>query len=368
MYLHSKDPESDAGKQDILKKCALLYKQAADYGHGPAAYAYAQLAEKEPALNISPEQAEEYYKAAFSFYDNETSSPAAPDSYFYRLGTMYYSGKGVAADSERAYQFFQKAVSADNPFAQYALGKTYADQTSPHYNPERAAVMFSKAAHQGNGFAYLELGKLYLLSDSSLYDTSKAIEQFEAALDAQPVQANYQLGNLYCDKEAGCFNPGKAIHHLLAACQKGSNPAQYTLGRLYLDESLTCFQFQTGLTLIRQSATDGNPFAQIKLGCLYLWGHGSDLASNEALGKYWLNRALEQDNDMAKEFAQKSLNMYENYRNKLALGLTYRLLLDAAQIISSQKRQLSDPYAAIASKVKTRESIKDSKKKKDREK
>lgn len=368
MYLRGKVIElTEKNKPEWLSKSAALFKSSANQGFGYAAYSYSKLAESELSLCVSNEEIEKYYKLAFQYFSDKLNTNPSDDLY-YRIGTMYYSGNGVEKDSEKAYMCFLKAAEFNNKNAQYALGKTYSDSDSVHYNLTKAVEMFTLSAGQDNDYAHLALGRLYLNKKTVLWNPRKAICEFEAVLETQYSSANYYLGTIYSDKDSGLFNPDKAITHLSAACKEGNAFAQYSLGKLYLDETLPSHDFSTGFSFLNLAAEQNNPFAQIKIGCLYLWGHGRDLPKNEALGKYWLYKAMEQGNDTAKEFAQKSLNMYQNYRNKLVLGLTYRLLLDAAQIISSQKRQLSDPYAAIASKVKTRESIKDSKKKKDREK
>lgn len=317
MYLREKGIKiTPENKEMITKEIASLFKSSADAGFSYAGYSYAKLCESNPELlPLPPKEIDHYYNAALNAFEKAVSEQP-DDNLFYRLGTMYYEGKGTKSDQETALSYFLKSAEYNNSFAQYALGKTYSDLHSGHYDLAKAEEMFKLSAGQDNTYAA------------------------------------YALGKLYSDENTPLYNPSQAIKYLQIASEQNNDNAQFNLAKIYLKKDSEYYNFEKGFHLLQQTACNNNPYAMGKLGNMYLWGT-EELPADENLGKYWLNKAIENGNESAKE----TLSIYDNYQKSIALGLTFSLCRNLLRCCSS--RQKSESINTIVSKVFTRESAKD---------
>ena len=324
MYLHGKGIEITLQNREYwIKEAAALLKASADESMPYAAYSYAKLCEDESSiLSVSNANIAAYYVEALTGFENSVKKQP-DDNIFYRLGTMYYAGKGTTPDQERAFYYFTKAAEYNNANAQYALGKTYADATTKYFNLQKAEEMFLLSSAQGN------------------------------------VYATYALGKLYANPESPLYNISLAVQYLTQAAEFDNPNAQYALGKIYLNEENGIYNFQKGFDYLQKSATSGNSYAMAKLGSLYLWGN-KDLPANESLGKYWLQKAIENGN----EYAQETLTMYGNYQRDIAVSFTFSLCRNLLRLCSS--RQRPDNIKEIISRVHTREAAIDAQQKDER--
>lgn len=359
MYLHGKGIELTVENRNAwYREAAALFKASATSGFPYAAYSYAKLCEENPQiLSVPDAEISSYYSNALQGF--ETAVEKQPDdNLYYRLGTMYYAGKGTSSNQERAYDYFVKSAAYNNANAQYALGKTYADVTTKYYNPDKAEEMFLLSSAQNNHYATYALGKLYA-TPGILFDIQKAQNCFEKILLELPEQGNYLLGKLYADSESSLYNPLLAAKHLITATEYGNTYAQYALSKIYMDEHSGIYNFSSGFSLLQQAAANENVYAMAKLGSLYLWGH-KELKADEALGKYWLQKAIEKGNNYAKD----TLTIYDNYQKDIAVSLSFSLCRNLLRLCSS--RQNPDNIKDIVSKVRTREAAMASLKKDER--
>ncbi|MBE0442436.1 sel1 repeat family protein [Psychrobacter sp. FME13] len=65
------------------------------------------------------------------------------------LGSLYYSGRGVKEDYDKAFELYTKAAAQGEALAQFNLGEMYyyGDSVSQDYN--KAYEWYQKAADQG---------------------------------------------------------------------------------------------------------------------------------------------------------------------------------------------------------------------------
>lgn len=103
----------------------------------------------------------------------------------YRLGYMYYYGKGADKDISVAEKYLLSSAEKDNEHAQYALGKLYMEQD----RTDEALTWLHRAADEHeNKYAQYTLGKIYALGDTeqeqnmaSKYLQMSAMQGFEPA-------------------------------------------------------------------------------------------------------------------------------------------------------------------------------------------
>lgn len=301
MYLHEKGINlTPDNRSKYIDEISRLFKASADNNFAYASYAYASLCESE---SLSGSDKESYYqKALNSFKDQLKESPN--DFLMYRLGTMFYNGKGTEVDKKAALKYFEESAEFKNGNALYALGKIYADEEAEEYNPIRAKEYFRSAIEQGNVYAACALGELYLNSGSPLFSPEKGISILNELVKSENSSAMYILGKFYARPENPDCNFHLGEQHLLNAVAHGNIRAQILLGKLYLKNEL--YSPSDGIKLLTPLAESGNVYAQYELGKYY-----ASQCINVNLAEKYLSEATKQGN----EFAQYSLSRLYLNRN-----------------------------------------------------
>ncbi len=306
-----------------------LEKQAFN-GNVLAMHELGKIYDKGIKVEKNPDIAEKYYADAFKGFQYLKNIPSETPkktewkkSYCnYRLGTMYYDGKGVEKDTEKAFDCFSRSAKMNNPNALYAMGKYYSDKTMHYYDPEQAEIYFKAAIHEGNDYAYTALAYLYMDETSSIYDLDKGVKILQKISD-ENISAKYTLGKIYITKDFPYFNITKGIDLLQECISEGNANAIYQLGKLYTDRTGELYDIRKGIHYLELAAQKENSYAMIKLGNIYLWGkHEPDINRNEELGLKYLNDAMEHGNDCAKDM----INFYENYKTNMMPSLSYSML------------------------------------------
>lgn len=230
------------------------------------------------------------------------------DTLWYRIGMMYLRGIGTEADEKEAGKYLRKSTDYGNTHAAYQLAKLYIRQETEKlkYNPEempdyekikQAMGWLVAASEQGNPFADYALGKLYADGELTAKDMEKAFYYLHRAADADNAYAQYRLGRLYLSDEYKDIR--KAVHYLTLAANRKNEFASYQLGKLYLAGIEVEKNVELAIRYLEESASTGNQYAQYVLGKVYLMG-----------------KEVEQDRERAYEYfrlAAEQGNVYAAY-------------------------------------------------------
>ena len=158
------------------------------------------------------------------------------------LGDCYYRGEGLAKNTEKALDLFQKAAQGGSIQAQYNLGRYYYDQNEYL----RAVEVFAVCLSHKNELDDYKLGRCYTyLGDAytkiSEPKTSTAIEYLAIAADKYRIGfAGRRLGRIYAQSGAHHFDPDKAIQYYELGASCGDSVSAHELGIKYIlgDEAL----------------------------------------------------------------------------------------------------------------------------------
>lgn len=117
----------------------------------------------------------------------------------YDLAIMYESGKGVAQDKNRAFEWFQKAAVAGHPDALFDLGYKYYTgdhgATTPDY--AKAFDYYQKAAVAGHSDVHWRIGLMYVCGEGVKQDDAKAFECYQKGAAAGCPKSKFRLGYMY---------------------------------------------------------------------------------------------------------------------------------------------------------------------------
>ena len=112
-----------------------------------------------------------WYKRA-AFKDN----PAAISN----IGNLYWTGKGVRKNTNRAIQYYIMAAERTHPRAQYFLAEAYLDGKGISKDTAKAVELYRKAAENGEPLAMDTLSHIYF---AGLYGQERDKVQGQKWLD-----------------------------------------------------------------------------------------------------------------------------------------------------------------------------------------
>ena len=194
----------------------------------------------------------------------------------YSLGGQYYRGQGVEKDTH-AFKLFTIAAADEkrpNAYAQYQLGKMYADGCGTAVDAA-AAQKWNALAYQGflrieqtmaDDRLHYRLGSMNLTGTGTNVNLNLAAEYFAKAVNLGDTDAMYGLGKLLLRIDYPDRNPEKAIDYLAQAAEKEHDYAQYLLGKTYLQGKEIPQIISEGVHWLERSAEYGNQYAQYLLG------------------------------------------------------------------------------------------------------
>ena len=278
-----------------------------------AAYEYAQHLER-PIFPYRSTQNEinSYYRTALDGFlsekDNDTNLNG---SILYKIGKLYYEGKGCEKDVELAYKYFMKSAECKNKNAYYALGKTCSDKTSPHYDPVRAEQYYIKAYNEytdsetGESHApsYLKIAMADLYANpenDKIYDIDKAIDIYKECIETNAdSMAMFKLGSLYLNGKGVDENVELGLKYINAAIAAGNKFVKITMAGIYSDSNNKLYNMDKAIELYKDCAeNDSDSFSMFRLGSIYFNGNGVE--KNTVLGLQYLDHAAKSGNKYAK--------------------------------------------------------------------
>lgn len=127
-------------------------------------------------------------------------TPAAtdgdPEAQF-RIGMMYMSGRGVAADKKLAIRWLRLAFEKHHIGATLALSQAYLDKAGSYYDPDTAIKLLRDVAEQGVTEAQRYLGQTYRKGGGVSQDFDEALHWYKMAAAKGDIVSQIGLGELY---------------------------------------------------------------------------------------------------------------------------------------------------------------------------
>lgn len=338
-------------KPDFEQALAGLKKEALR-GNGFAMHDLGKMSLAGLGCEKDEEQAQEWFRKAFSAFCAREPKEEKPGYLRYRIGKMYAFGYGVDQDYLKAAGWYEKSVAEENPFAAYALGSLYHRGQGVEQNEEKAFDLFTMAAmdeNKPNAYAQYELGRMcrngigtapdqaasekwysqayqgFLeieqnMADDKLYyrlgqmnltgtgtgkDPEQARMYFEKAEELDNIDAMYGLGKLYLSREFSGRDVKKAMDYLMGATRKGHDYAMYALGKLFLEGKEIPKNPEYALRWLEEAVEKENPYAEYLLGKTLL--QGVDLPQDIPRAVSLLERAVSRNNPYAAYALGKAL-------------------------------------------------------------
>lgn len=216
------------------------------------------------------------------------------------LGRMYLIGDGVAQDSAKAVEWYQKAVAQGYAHAQFSLGASYAHGQGVPKDAAKAVELWQKSAAQGHTSAQSALGNAYAKGEGVPKDAAKAVEWYQKAAVEGDSDAPFQLGEMYREGNGVPKDAAKAIEWYQKAAKEGNFEANTVLGTIYAigdgvpkDATKAVEWYQKAVA--QKHFVD--PDAQFFLGVMFSTGEG--VTKNPIAGVEWIQKAADRGHVLA---------------------------------------------------------------------
>lgn len=147
------------------------------------------------------------------------------------LGMSYENGRDVEADPVKAVEYYSKAATRGDAYAQWRLG-VLIDTEKTEGTAEQAVELFRKAADQGNADAMASLAVMYAAGKGIGQDFGEARRHYELAARKGNARGLQGLGVLYLNGEGVPQSKVEALAHWLVALSAGNLVASANFQRV----------------------------------------------------------------------------------------------------------------------------------------
>ena len=115
----------------------------------------------------------------------------------YKLGVMYFEGRGVARDDASAIDWFRKAGEGGSAEAELTLAYMYSYGQGAPKDDAQAVIWYRKAAEQGNAKGESALAAAYEKGRGAPLDLAQAAYWYGKAAERGDADSQYILGEMY---------------------------------------------------------------------------------------------------------------------------------------------------------------------------
>lgn len=220
------------------------------------------------------------------------------------LGYVYETGKGVKQDQTEAIKYYTIAAERGLVVAQHRLGDYYFTGTKVEKDQVVAVNWYKRAAENGYAAAQAMLGKCYQYGYGVSQDINQAISWYTKAAEQGHSEAQSDLGQCYALGSGVKRDYVTAVKWFTKAAEQGSSWSQNRLGHIYYDGAENVAKNYTeAIKWFHKAADQGNEYSMYGLGKCYYNGYGvkKDLAE----AKKWLTKAANQGHRASKKLLEE---------------------------------------------------------------
>ncbi len=189
------------------------------------------------------------------------------------LGYSYlYGENGLQPDYDKAFEYYGKAALQNDATGLNNLGSLYYSGTGVARNPAKAAILFAKAADLGNAEAAVNIGFMHISGNGAKQDKAAALNYFEKAAATDSPAAKFMIGYAYYTGVGRPLNYVKAAPLIKSAADAGLDEAQLILADIYIYGKGFPQNYNNAVKYLRLSASQGNTAAMMQLADILVEG------------------------------------------------------------------------------------------------
>lgn len=223
----------------------------------------------------------------------------------------------------RGKETLERAAAAGDVYAVHTLGQIYYEGRGVPKDLEKARSLFEVAARMGHTFSMNSLGRMYQRGETVPVDLALARRYWEESAARGDIYGIDNLGFVYLEGVDAPKDPAKAMAYFKQASDLGHPEAPNNIGRLYVLGLGVPVDFAQARQWYRVGADRGDAWAAFNLGELLRLGKGGP-ADDVQAGYYYARAAGSINRIEPADLAHKQLAGLDA-KNKIAV---LRLLLD----------------------------------------
>ena len=260
MPAETADSYDASDPDENYEKAAAWYLRAAEQGNANAQYRLG-------LLYWDGKGVEQNYSEAVRWFTEAAKQNHAEA--LNCLGVFAENGYGMERDDRQAAEWYTQSAEQGNTEAQYRLGLLYLDGRGVEQNDGEAVSWFEKAAEQNHPEAMKYLGICAENGTGTEQDAGRAAEWYTRSAAQENADAQYRLGLLYLDGRGVEQNDGEAVSRFEKAAERNHPEAEYELGMMYEKGRFVRQDFQQAFSWYLRAAEHGLAQAQRRLGDFY---------------------------------------------------------------------------------------------------
>ncbi len=248
---------AEKNQVETVLKFLPIHERFAEDGHAPSQMYLGCLYWLGKSVPKNMDKAVRYFRSAA--YQNVPLAQAC-------LGAIYFQGDGVALDYRTAADWYRQAADQGDPHAQRELGQLYRRGQGVHRDYALAIKWFQAAGEGGDQDGFNDLGLLYLNGEGVEKDYAAAIGWFERSAAMDYPQAVHNLGVVYERADFSGRSEAKAFEYYSAAAGKGHGASLHNLGLWHQKGRLVQQDYRRARELYLQAAALGTTSSLTNLG------------------------------------------------------------------------------------------------------
>jgi TPR repeat protein len=186
----------------------------------------------------------------------------------FRLGSMYYHGKGVPKDYVEAVHWYRESAEHGNAKAQYNLSYMYREGEGIPQDYAEAIRWCRRAAEEGDAKAQDGLGFMYYRGEGVAQDYGEAVRWYRKAADQGYAEAQYALGYMYYEGKEVPQDDSEAVAWCRKAADQGYAKAQSALGYMYFQGRGVQRNYAEAARSYRKAAKQGDEYSRRALAAM----------------------------------------------------------------------------------------------------
>lgn len=258
-------------------KAIKYYQLAADEGHSTSIYNIGYLLTESSPIKRYTEAANYFEKAA------NLGNVYAQSS----LASIYFSGKGVEKDLEKAFYWEKKAAELGHLDSVKEIAYSYYKGYGVAKNFKHAVTWYQKAIDMGDRESIFDLASMYENGEGVDEDFDKALELYIQAAELGYDAAQNELADIYFKGKEVDKDYKKSFYWAKKAAEQGYDDAQHKIGIFYLaGKGVVEVDMDEAFKWFKQAADQGSTKSYNGLAELYAKGYGVKKNAKESLKWY----------------------------------------------------------------------------------
>jgi TPR repeat protein len=241
----------------------------------------------------------------------------------YELGMLYFQGKGVKQDLDKAFEYFRMSAEGGYEDSFAAYGGMYENGYGTKKDPVKAYDWFTKSANSNSSTkndGKSELALQIIMGTVAKADVPKGIQILKELAEENHAKSQYALFKLYSVDKYVKKDPELALRYLKEASYELPQAA-FDLGICYYKGVGVEKDLFKALYLLEEVANQGYSLAMVATAEMYRDGKGTAVDLKKAFSYY--KAAADKDNPLGMYFIAKAYSQGKGVEKSMSNAKIY---------------------------------------------